>query len=192
MRPLSPSDEAQLLYRVSLGDQKAFAELFYSYHQLLGGYIFALTKSHTLTEEIVQDSFLKIWQQRTKLPAIQSFKAYLFTISKHHTLNTMRNELHKAKKFHDWVNDQQTITTCEEPLDRYIILDQAIDQLPTQQRKTWLLSKHQGLKQDEIAQHLQLSKETVKRHLSLANASITRFIRLKSTSLSLFIVSFLI
>jgi RNA polymerase sigma-70 factor (ECF subfamily) len=184
VRPLLPSDEVDIIHKVTQGDQKAFSELFYRYHQSLGGYVFSLTKSHVLTEEIVQDTFVKIWQQRHTLPTISSFKAFLFTVSKHHTLNTMRNELRKAERLEEWLSEQNE-NQPEVNEVHYQLLDQAIDQLPTQQKKAWLLSRHEGLKQEEIAQQLHLSRETVKRHLSLATTSITRFIQLKSSTLSL-------
>lgn len=60
-----PVDKAQnekiLLMQVAIGDRKSFSLLFESYHQQLGSYLFRITKNNEITEEIVQEIFIKIW-----------------------------------------------------------------------------------------------------------------------------------
>ncbi len=185
-------NEADILEKVAQGDTQAFSKLFYGYHQELAGYIFKLIKSSELTEEIVQDTFLKIWTQRESLHKIDNFRAYLFTMSRNYTFNVMRAETRKLLHQQQWVAEQMSAMP-EDVADlerKFSLLDEAIAQLPSQQRKVWTLSRKDGLKQEEIARHLQLSRETVKRHISLATSSIIRFVQHKSDTL-LFILLFL-
>ena len=52
--------------------------LFDQYHQQLAHFVFSVTRSRELTEEIIQDVFVKIWEERRSLPELKSFSAYLF------------------------------------------------------------------------------------------------------------------
>jgi RNA polymerase sigma-70 factor (family 1) len=172
------NSEKRLLEEVAAGNEHAFQQLFYQYHEHLGKHVFYITQSHELTEEIVQDVFLKIWLNKEALIEIKNLKAYLFVLSKNHTLNFLRKlgkELLLKKK---WEEDFLNMRTSDNIPENtyYRLLDEAIDHLPSQQQKVYLLSRHQRLKQSEIARKLNLSKETVKSYLKIATTSITAYI----------------
>lgn len=80
-------NEADLLALVAKGDERAFTELFDAYYRQLGEYVYKLTESMEVTEEIVQDVFIKIWLKKEKLPELDNFSYYLFILSKNQTLN---------------------------------------------------------------------------------------------------------
>ncbi|RWY53999.1 RNA polymerase sigma factor [Mucilaginibacter gilvus] len=171
--------ENELLLRVAGGDEHAFSELFNTHHQLLGTHIYRITGSAELAEEVVQDVFLKIWLSRESLAAIQHFKAYLFVISKNHALNCLRKlakERLRQKTIEE--NAMALIPEDNSGLDTYYsLLDEAIDHLPPQQQKVYLLSRHKRLKYDEIASQMGLSRETVKKYLQASTHSITIFVQ---------------
>jgi RNA polymerase sigma-70 factor (ECF subfamily) len=177
---LLPSDytEKDLLCQVSSGDQSAFAQLFYRYHQHLGIYIFQLTASRELAEEIVQDVFLKIWNTRETLATVDNFRAWLFVISKNHTLNCLRKLVKERQQQQQWQQIQETEQLLEEAPseEQFQLIDQAISQLPPQQKKVFILSRYRRMKYEEIARELNLSRETVKYYLQTANATITKFV----------------
>lgn len=171
-------NEKLLLVEAAEGNEQAFAQLFYSSHQELGEYIFYLTKSLPLSEEIVQDVFIKIWQKKEQLLTINNFRAYLFTISKNYAFNALRQQAREAAKLQKWLlhTEEQFNTPYDPDLEKYyVLIETAIAQLPPQQQKAWLLSRQEGLKHEEIASMLSLSRETVKRHISLALSSIKRY-----------------
>ncbi|WP_158995644.1 RNA polymerase sigma-70 factor [Mucilaginibacter sp. L196] len=168
--------ECELLQQVALSNEDAFRQLFTTYNHQLGTYIFRLTDSMELSEEIVQDVFLKIWENRETLTGVRNFKAYLFVVSKNHALNCLRKLINERAYQQEW--EESSINgftiTEEEKADRYYgLLDEAIDHLPPQQQKVYLLSRHEHLKYAEIAKQLSLSRETVKKYLQIAIASIT-------------------
>ena len=181
MSYLTSYDEKALLLQIASGDEGAFSRLFRLYHQLLGTYILRLTKSRELTEDIVQDVFMKIWLNRQDLVDVRDFRAFLFVASKNHALNCLKK---KAK-------EQSVVTGLDENVDvpmladtiledeYYLLIDEAIDQLSPQQQKVFLMSRHERLKYTEIAQQLNLSRETVKKYLQLSTESITFYIRNK-------------
>jgi len=171
--------EKELLFKVANGDEHAFSELFNTHHQLLGAHIFRITDSVELAEEVVQDVFLKIWMSRETLTTVQNFRAYLFVISKNHALNCLRKVA--KERIHQKTLEENILpfATEENPgLDGYYsLLDEAIDHLPPQQQKVYLLSRHNRLKYDEIASQMGLSRETVKKYLQGATHSITAFVQ---------------
>ena len=170
--------EKKLLLKVAGGSESAFRQLFDQYHHQLGRYIFRITQSQELTEEIVQDIFLKVWLNRAALAQIQSFKAYLFVASKNQALNHLRNIAREQMLKNQWKEETaNAISTEHVSQDLYYqLLDEAINKLPPQQQKVYLLSRHQRLKYDEIAAELNLSRETVKSYLKLATTSITSYV----------------
>jgi RNA polymerase sigma-70 factor (family 1) len=170
--------EKELLLRVSQGDEQAFASLFNAYHQHLAGYIFRLTDSTDITEEVVQEIFLKVWTNRTSLAEVNDFRAWLFKISKNHTLNCLRKLVNERVQYQEWlrVNDFQTAENEIVETNRYELLSEAIGQLPPQQQKVFVLSRIQKLKYEEIAVRMNLSRETVKSYIALAKSSITKFV----------------
>jgi len=169
--------DKNLCLQVSLGNEQAFKQLFNTYHQQLGAYILRLTHSTELAEEIVLDVFLKIWMNRESLREIQNFKAYLFVVSKNHTLNALKKVVKERMLQKEPQEHYTKQVLAEVDLNQYYsLLDEAIDHLPPQQQKIYLLSRHKRLKYSEIAEKLGLSHETVKKYLQIATASITTYV----------------
>ena len=190
MSYLAPTyEEKEIVQQVAQGDERAFRILFNKYHHKLGSYIYHLTKSDELAQEVVQDVFLKIWINRSSLPEVINFQAYLYVISKNHALNCIKKIAHeKSLTMHLDVVTYETQT--EEPgedNDQYRLIDEAIDQLPQQQKLVYLLSRHERLQYAEIASRLSLSRETVKKYLQISTESITCYIR-KKLVISLLII----
>lgn len=171
-------NEEELLEQVASGSEAAFTALFEAYHQWLGAYIYRLTNSMELAEEIVQDVFLKVWIYREKLLQVQNFESYLYVMSKNHTFNCLRKiakEQQKRSQLKEklathWLEEKETFSA-----DYYRVLDQAVEQLPPQQRKAYILSRRKRLKYDEVAKKMDISRETVKKYLQHATHSITLY-----------------
>ena len=190
----SLNDEKKILQLVAFGDERAFRVLFNQYHHKLGAYIFHIIKSEELAQEVVQDVFLKIWTNRTSLAGIVNFQAYLYVISKNHALNSLKKIAHeKALTTHlDVLTFETQTEESGEDNERYILVDEAIDQLPQQQKIVYLLSRHERLQYAEIASRLNLSRETVKKYLQISTESITCYIRKKLTiSILIFLSNFI-
>jgi RNA polymerase sigma-70 factor (family 1) len=177
------TDELQLVSRISKGDPVSFRKFYERYHQLLATHILRITRSQSHTEEIVQDVFLKIWDNREALETVRDLRSYLFTVSKNHALNALKKIASErdSRVEVDWTFVEKT-RGIQEPNDSdyYRLLDEAVDRLPNQQRTVFLMSRHERLTYDEIATRLNLSKETVKKYLQIATESITTYLRKKT------------
>jgi len=177
----------ELLQQTAAGDERAFRVLFDRYKRLLLTFVYRITQDGAATEEIVQDIFLKIWMTRENLSDIRNFKNYLFIICRNQALNLVEKEkrLYQQRKIYEKdmlsttnASSEITISGEEEggPERPYHLIDEAIDRLPAQQQKAWLLSRHEGMTYEEIATKMALSRETIKYYIRLANDSIKDYI----------------
>jgi len=173
-------NEKTLVEQVAEGNEKAFEELFYAYHNQLGAYVMGWTKSASITEEVVQDVFLKIWINREALKNVERFDNYLYIVSRNYTFNSLRQIAKKRLKNQEWArhfeNDQDyTPDTATE--DYMSLIEQAVAKLPPQQLKVYILKRHKGLKYEEIATQLDIAPETARKHLAAALRNITLYVK---------------
>ncbi len=168
----SLSNKPELIAKVSEGDQRAFTELFYHYYLKSGKFVYKMTKSHELTEEIVQDAFIKIWLKRETLKSIESFDRYLHIVIRNEAITALKkiaSERISFLKAEQYLLEESTIDLLDCPTEIYrqMIAD-AVAKLPEQQRKVYSMSRYDRMKYQEIADRLGLSPTTVKKHIQLA------------------------
>ena len=177
---VSKNNEQNLLIQVASGDEKAFEELFYAYHNQLGAYVMGWTKSLSVAEEIVQDIFLKIWVNRQALSTVERFDKYLYILSRNHTFNALRQSAKERLKKKEWerhFEDDQNFDSDAYTEDYTPLIEQAVAQLPPQQHKVYILKRLQGLKYEEIASQLNISPETARKHHAAALRNITTYVK---------------
>ncbi len=162
------------------GDAKAFDLLFGRYAKRLYGFAAGYLKSKEEAEEIVQEVFLKIWENRIELSAQKSLESYLFTIARNGILNTIR----KSKSEKVYLNYAKLNPSKDVLLDKELDfreLEKAyhivIEQLPPRRKEIYLLSKAQSLSNAEIASKLNISVKTVENQMTSALAEIRKNLR---------------
>ncbi len=194
MSNTSTYNEKVLLCKVAAGDENAFAQLFKNFYNQLGEFIMRLTESETLTQEIVQDVFLKIWTNRVVLVEIDCFKAYLLVVARNHAFNCLKQIARENNRKKEWVNTVIRLAANEveeiTPTETGNLIDAAVALLPPQQKKVYTLSRQEGFKQEEIARELNISLETVKKHMVLALRFLKHHLRRNSSLFSFFVLSF--
>jgi RNA polymerase sigma-70 factor (ECF subfamily) len=168
-RTLPLPDENELLARIAEGDDKAFAPIFHHYRRKVYSYAYHLTGNSAQADELVQDVFLKVWLHRQKIPHILRFDNWLFTIARNQVFDMLKNMAKESalrrrmagmpEPEANLVEDVVLTRENEEQLQR------ALDQLSPRQKLIFTLSRHQGMKHEEIASHLHISRNTVKTHL---------------------------
>ena len=174
--------ERELLAKVARGDQRAFSEIFHWYYQPLGQAINKLTESLPLTQEIVQDAFVKVWLKRETLPEIENFSGYLFILCRNHAFAALK-KLAKERKLQPVVEQhlqwESELDELENPSEYYReMIQDAVARLPAQQQRIYQLSRHDRLNYEEIGAQLGLSPDTVKTQIYNA----VKFIRKDLTS----------
>lgn len=196
MRSIEADKVSALLEKIQNRDESAFTQLFDLYRSKIYTTALRITKDEWVAEEILQDTFLKIWIAREQLKDIDNFEGWLYTVARNITYNVLKRTAREKGNFDRLVQDSITLFYPE--ADYHIqakefqkILDQAISRLPAKQKATYQLIKEQYLKREEAAAKLNVSPETVKWNLDQAMRSIRAYcmIRLKGLPL-VFILHF--
>ncbi len=163
-------DEQQLLRQVSDGDEAAFRVLFDQYRGKLFTYILKLSDSREMAEDTVHDVFLKIWEGRETLNTVENLNAYLFRIAHNQACNGFRRMAKETlimAELQKCAVDQADFDSENRVIQKEIseIIARFVNRLTPQQRIVFLLSREEGLKQEEIACKLNISINTVKNHM---------------------------
>ncbi|OCB75772.1 hypothetical protein B0A79_03340 [Flavobacterium piscis] len=187
----SNSDQSKLLYELSQGNELAFTKLYNEYKNIVFSTALKITKSRMLAEEVVQDVFLKIWQNHENLGEITNIENYLFIISRNHIFDMIKKIARDTSLVVDSNYKSTSTNDTEDAIkdDQYnIILNQIVDQLPPQQQKIYKMAKWDGLSHQKIGEDLGISTETVKKHMAQA----LKFVRTKiSPYMNMFMTLFL-
>ena len=168
----TPSYEEHTLVRaLAEGDRHAFTTLYTRHLDAVTQYIYLFTASREAAEEVVQDVFLKIWEKRTTLAELGSFKAYLFRAAKNQLINHLRREQVRVRVTGELyeagvgaVNSEDTQHQVDYRRAQGL-LREAVDGLPPRRKQVFLLSTEEGLSLDDIATRLGISKNVVKKQL---------------------------
>jgi len=177
---LPKSNEIQNLEAISFGDQKAFSDLFYEFKDHIYTIAFNYTEDPFISEEIVQDVFMRVWKSRTKLLEIESLSSWLYTITKNCSLTALKKIAREEIKKEALISYLPTaINEIEYSIrEKFVksLLDDALTRLSPQQKKIFELSRVKGYDRDEIAEKLHISPATVSVHLTIALRSVRAFL----------------
>ena len=155
------------------GDEKAFFD-FYNHHaNLLRPFLLRYSRSETDVEDIVQETFIKIWLHRDQLPEIVNMRAWINRIASRiyldHIDRDLRSRERRESVSRDWYGAGQVASE-----ERTRLLEirnnihHAVDGLSEQQRKVFRLNRELGMKPAQIAEMLDIPVGTVKNQLSAA------------------------
>ena len=158
--------EKILLQQIAEGNALAFKEFFELYRNRIFVFVEQLIHSRADAEEIVQDTFMKVWQTAPRLAEIDNPGQYIYTIARNKTLNYIRKIASDQRLIDQvWANQAELDNTLEEKLrSREVkeIIEKAVSQLSEQKQNIFRLSREQGLTHAEIAAMLGLSQSRVK------------------------------
>lgn len=180
----------ELTERIKQGDQNAFELLFRQYHVPLCNYALVFVKHLDVAHEIVQETFIRIWEARYGLDSGLSLKSYLYRSVHNNCINYFKkarvynrlSEEYQAEiqqRFeileHD-MDDSQFDNMVTEELEQTI--QKSIDQLPDHCREIFILSRFHSLSYQQIAEKLSVSVNTVKTQISRALEKIRKNLKI--------------
>ncbi|OFX57983.1 MAG: hypothetical protein A2066_08620 [Bacteroidetes bacterium GWB2_41_8] len=188
-------DNQQLVQLLQKGNVAAFDSLFEEYSQKLYGFALKYFKNESDAEELVQEVFVKVWENRRTLKSEYSFKSYLFTIA----LNQIRKHFNKKatslRYFESFQNDPEMVDHPALQNDNYESvfqeINKLIEQMPPRRREIFMKSKLEGKNSKEIATELNISAGTVDNQVSEALKFIRSSLNSNNFSILLFAALFL-
>lgn len=176
-------DETGLLLKIRQGDTKAFSCLYEQYEQPIYHFVLKYVRSSLLAEDITQEIFIKIWENRKRLDEVRTFKKYLFTIAKNHTLNKLKQSLYSAKTVDQLFTTlpKSTNNTSDDlQLKEYqLFIDKVIASLPSRTCKVFKLCREEGKTYEEAASTLGVSRHAIKNHMVSAMKKLSTVIEKK-------------
>lgn len=172
MRVAVSFSEKELLLQIAEGNQLAFKKLYDLHADAIYGVAFAYVKSAEFSEEIVQDVFVTIWLNRSRIGMIDNFSDYVFIIARNKIISQLRKKISEKKYLEQlkFFFRENTITPEQELIFKEAneLIENTIALLPAQQRLVYNLCRQKGLKLEEVATQLDLSRNTVRNHLGKA------------------------
>lgn len=181
MKDPAASNEPHSIRRLRKGDVSALSSLYSTHHRQLLHYIFKTTKSMRLAEDIVHDTFIRIWEKRAQIDEERPIKPLLYTIAKHELLNLLSRASRESEIMAEFERSATTIAeTADTALfhkEQQALVDQAIAELPPRCRQVFEKCQVEGLSHREVAATLGISESTVNNQMVKAWAHIRRCLK---------------
>ena len=163
-----------ILLAVQSGSEKAYKELYEQWVSRLYRFVFQYLKSKDASEDVVQETFLRIWSNRANLNPDTSFKSYLFTIAYHFLLKEIRRQLNNPlmEDYVEYLNRLSTETIEVESLmcyDQFVeALEKGKQYLSPRQRTIFEMNKEYGMSIPEISEKLSITNQVTRNQLCMA------------------------
>ena len=166
--------QRKILLAVQSGSEKAYKELYEQWVSRLYRFVFQYLKSKDASEDVVQETFLRIWSNRANLNPDTSFKSYLFTIAYHFLLKEIRRQLNNPlmEDYVEYLNRLSTETIEVESLmcyDQFVeALEKGKQYLSPRQRTIFEMNKDYGMSIPEISEKLSITNQVTRNQLCMA------------------------
>jgi len=173
-------DDSALVIRLHKDDVRAFDLLYSKYYRALYAFILKYLKLPQLSEDILQEVFLKVWEVRKQINPENSFQAYLYKIARNRVYKEFKKIAAEDERL--LLLAGQIAQSAEEPEAKarwneyQRIFENAVERLPAQRKRIFRLCRQEGRSYEEVASELHISRNTVKEHMVLGTKFIKEFI----------------
>jgi RNA polymerase sigma-70 factor, ECF subfamily len=174
---VSPDDEA--MQRVAQGDRDALATLFDRHKTRLFGFLYHLVGERTLAEDLLGETFLRVYRARSRYRAGTGFLPWMFTIGRNLALGELRRRS-VLSKAHERLSRQLAAAPEDWQPDASDLRERiqaALAELPEEQRSALVLKEYQGLSYREIAQVLECTEEAARARAYRARVTMREALR---------------
>jgi len=179
-------NDKELFIQIANGDERAFTELFHTYTPKLLPFLIKLTRNEHLAQEMIQETFLRLWMNRAELIKVNQPAAWIYRIASNVSITWLRTQGNRLKLLQK-MEFPTTADSINEQIDSKeleLIISRTVCLLPERRQQMYRLSREQGLTHQQIAEQLNLSLSTVKNQIGISLKFIHELI-CKETGLSL-------
>ena len=169
-------------------NEEGLRALFDKYYIVLCRYAYTLLEDETISEDIVQELFIYLWEKRHEISVTTSVKYYLFGSVRNKTLNYLRDN----RKFTQLL--QETDSSVYEDMsveteELYRLIEEAVESLPQKCKDIFRLSRNEELSYKEIAAQREISVKTVEAQIHLAIKKVKKYLTSRYTNFVFFMIS---
>lgn len=179
------TDDDQVMIRIQEGDSRAFNELVETHQGPLIGFFFRNTRDKQLSEDLTQETLLRVYNQAWDYLPRGKFRGWMFRIARNLLIDSVRRQssdalVHAVKGRRDDEADAlariagEVLSVEEQAKHRELaaIVDELLQQIPEDQRLTFTLHHFGGLALPEVAEVMETSTATTKSRLRLAREKL--------------------
>jgi len=192
----SPKVDTDLLRMLRNGDAIAFGKIYKIFAPILYQRLLRLLKDTDTVEEILQDTFLKLWEKRGQIDPEQAFTTYLYRIADHLAIDVFRRiSRDKALQQELWASTISFYLHTEETFlakEQRQLISTAIEQLPPKRKQILILCKLEDKSYQEVAELLGISVSTVSNQLVKAIKEIKNYVLQSARGEQVIILSLLL
>lgn len=174
---------------IRIDSEAILHDLFKQYNRRLLFFARAIIENQKVAEEIVSDSFVKLWENRGSFSSSDKIKAFLYIVTKNACINYLRSS-HRQQVF-DYEFDEQLISSDPDAYTKIVKAElmqqihEEIMRLPDKQREVFLLTYIEGLSTDEIGQRLGMAASAIFANRSRATQALRQVFKGKELWIAL-------
>jgi RNA polymerase sigma-70 factor (ECF subfamily) len=169
----------EFLHQLALGDETAFVTLIARYRKRILNHCLTFTVLYDEAEDLTQEIFIRIWQNKQKLEEVENLDNYLFIVSRNYLFSYLRKRI-ISQSLPDSATLLEELMVPDAQMEikeLQDIIQNGIDQMPAQQQSVFKLSRFEGQSYDQIALRLNISKSTVKWHIIAGLANLKKLLK---------------
>jgi RNA polymerase sigma-70 factor (ECF subfamily) len=180
----------ELMIRIQSGDDSAFAELVAQHEGALLGFFIRNVRDRQLAEDLTQETLLKVFNQSWDYLPLGRFRAWMFRIARNLLIDDLRRRSHDAlvRAVHSRRDDEEDVLArvaggfvspahSVDSGELAAVIDQVLDEIPGDQRLTFILHHHEELSLPEVADIMEIPLATCKSRLRLAREKLSEKLR---------------
>lgn len=175
--------DVELWKLLKQGDRSAFEALFRTYHQDLHRFAIRFCGDRQLAEDLIQDLFVNIWQQRVSLGEVRSVRAYLWISLRRALISTQKRRRDRYSTF-----ESRSVSDFNLPVEAFIIereekdlqernLERALLSLTPRQKEVLYLKFYEGMSYEEIGEIMSINYQVARNYLSDALKKLRKEMR---------------
>lgn len=174
---LNLSSQELLYYQSKVAyyrDEQSYKRLFLFFHPTLYRFAYNIVHDKSISEEIVSDIMLKVWQMGNKLSQIQNLKLYLITSVKNACFTHLSSKKFNSTLSEDIDYEDNNLSSSENPEQIYILsevtkrVNTVVSSLPLKCQLVFRLIKEEGLSYKEVSTVLEITQNTIETHMRIA------------------------
>ena len=184
--------DLDLFQQIADGDENAFEQLYDRYLPLLYPVIIKIVRTEPVVKDLIQEVFLYLWVDREKLHDIESPKNWIFRIAYNRSYTWLKKHMAESRAIKlSEQNELELINETEDTVsfrESARLIKLAIEALPEQSKKIYLMSRQEGMKPSAIAEQLGMSVQVVKNSLYRSGKTIKDWLSTQGLIIPLIVI----